>query len=437
MGRARVAVLCPLVAVVAVVGALCAPSVSADPATPVRYPRGGAMTTYTGQAFDTCTAPPLSTMLAWRVSPYRAVGVYIGGVNRGCVQPELTAAWVTQVTRMGWRLMAVYMGRQAPCSTRVDATEIRPARATTQGEKAARDAIERAAALGMRPGSALYVDMEHYSTDAPRCRDVVLEYLSAWTRTLHRGGYLAGVYAHQDSGALHLARAYTSTSLARPDALWIARWDLADDLTGWPTVPNAHWARAQRAKQYRGDHDESWGGVTLNIDNDRVAAPVATVARRYRVTSTTPLRARTGPARSYPVVTTYQPGSPLAVVCQARGMQVADSRVWDKLAGGLYVPDAFVSTAGGPGFSRARPRCRYAYQVRHDRGAPVHRGPRTTPAVVATLPDGALARVLCQRRGSTVGRTSVWHKLRAHRWVSDWYLATLSRTGFTSPIPRC
>lgn len=35
----------------------------------------------TGMAFDTCAAPTVATMQAWRASPYAAVGVYIGGAN--------------------------------------------------------------------------------------------------------------------------------------------------------------------------------------------------------------------------------------------------------------------------------------------------------------------------------------------------------------------
>ena len=48
-------------------------------------------TRYIGLAFDTCTAPTVAQMTAWKASPYRAIGIYIGGVNRGCAQPQLTA----------------------------------------------------------------------------------------------------------------------------------------------------------------------------------------------------------------------------------------------------------------------------------------------------------------------------------------------------------
>jgi Domain of unknown function (DUF1906) len=428
-----------LVAIVATLAAslLAAPPGSAQPATTVRYARTGVTTTYHGLAFDTCTAPTLTTMQAWRASPYRALGIYISGANRGCAQPELTADWVRGVSRMGWRLLPIHMGRQAPCSTRDDSLKIGAARASLQGRKAARQAVENARALGLRRGSAVYVDMEHYATGVRRCRAVVLEYLSAWTRQMHRLGYLSGVYAHQDSGALHLAQTYDSDRYARPDALWIARWDRSDDLRGWPTVTDAQWARSQRAKQYRGDHLETWGGVTLNIDNDRLAAPVATVARSYRVTADSVVRSRRGPARSYRVVGTYRRGASVGVVCQTLGRRAGGSRVWDKLGNGSYVPDAFVDTPARKGFSRRLPRCRYAYQVRRADGTTVHRRPRATSPVVRSMPAGALTRVVCQRRVSVRGRTAIWDRLRTGRWVRDRHIATGGPTGFTRAIPRC
>src|SRR5215469_17576508 len=98
--RAPFAISAALVAVVAVV----APAI-AEPATTVGYPAGASATRYAGQAFDTCTAPPLATMQAWAASPYRAVGVYVGGQNRTCAQPELTSTWVRSVADLSWRLI--------------------------------------------------------------------------------------------------------------------------------------------------------------------------------------------------------------------------------------------------------------------------------------------------------------------------------------------
>src|SRR5215213_5334971 len=43
-------------------------------------------TIFTGLGFDACSTPSSRSMSAWKSSPYRAVGVYIGGVNRACSQ---------------------------------------------------------------------------------------------------------------------------------------------------------------------------------------------------------------------------------------------------------------------------------------------------------------------------------------------------------------
>src|SRR5690349_18992528 len=52
---------------------------------------------FTGSAFDACTAPTSASMKAWREkSPYKAIGIYIGGINRGCAQPQLTPEWVKE-----------------------------------------------------------------------------------------------------------------------------------------------------------------------------------------------------------------------------------------------------------------------------------------------------------------------------------------------------
>ncbi len=100
--------------------------------------------------------------------------------------------------------------RQAPCTT-LDPTDvlIAPARAAEQGTAAALDAVSTASALGLRPGSAVYYNMEPYDVTRARCRDTVLRFLSAWTKQLHRGGYLSGVYVNLNHGAEHRVASYT------------------------------------------------------------------------------------------------------------------------------------------------------------------------------------------------------------------------------------
>jgi glycoside hydrolase-like protein len=253
-------------------------SAAAGPATAISYPAWASATGYDGLAFDACSAPPLAAMRAWRRSPYHAIGVYVGGQNRTCAQPALTRHWVGAVSVLGWRLIPIFKGRQPPCGGKATDLKIFPAVAAAEGTKAADNAWAQVMALGMIRGSAIYYDMEAYATGDAPCRSAVLGFLSAWTSELHRLGYVSGVYENLRLGARDLAGAYDSASYARPDALWIARYDQRRALTGWAGIADGRWAVHQRAKQFSADFSETHGGVTLTIDADNLDAPVATTA---------------------------------------------------------------------------------------------------------------------------------------------------------------
>jgi uncharacterized protein YraI len=422
-----------------VVGVVVPDVARADPATPVAYPSGSSATRVQGRFFDTCTAPPLSALAAWRgTSPYTGVNIYFGGRNRGCAQPNLTAAWVRSAAAAGWSLVPTYFGDQPFCVFGSKPYRYAASGAAARGAADGTDAVARARALGLLPGSALYADIEHYDRSATSCVAAVRTYVSEWTRALHRGGYLAGVYVHQDSGLRDLAGSYFSTSLARPDAVWMARWDGVATLTGWPTASNTLWAEWQRAKQYRGDHVETYGGVSLNIDSDIIKGPVATVAKTYRVTSTSPLNVRSGPTSSASVIGQLQPGSSVAVVCQARGQQVGTTPVWDRITTGGFVTDYYVSTPSNTGFSSALPRCSYPGQITLSTPVNTRSGPGTSYTTLNTpLQGGALAYVACQKSGSLVGTTRVWNQLVDGRWLTDYYVSNRSNTTYSAPVPRC
>src|SRR5690349_9969234 len=146
--------------------------------------------TFTGNGFDACAAPPSASMQAWLASPYRAVGIYFGGNNRACLQPNLTPAWVAQQQAAGWHLIPIYLGSQASCTTSNKKNLIDNTQAAAQGRAAAEDAVAQATALGLPLESALIYDMEAYRTDDAACRAGVLAYLSAWSARLHDLRYL-------------------------------------------------------------------------------------------------------------------------------------------------------------------------------------------------------------------------------------------------------
>nr|WP_082015660.1 glycoside hydrolase domain-containing protein [Streptacidiphilus jiangxiensis] len=233
---------------------------------------------FTGRAFDACTAPSLTTMKAWRkASPYGAAAVYIGGKSRGCAQPNLTASWVTQVAAVGWQLIPLYVGAQPPCQTSANPERISAANASSLGAADGADAARKAAALGMRKGSAIYLDMEAYDTANAACVQSVLIYTQAWDRAAHSAGYLAGFYGFSRSSADAVAKAKVRGVASMPDAFWYARYDgYANTTTGFPW-PTTLWTGHRRAHQYAVNLRETYGGVTLTLDHDAWDAPVAVI----------------------------------------------------------------------------------------------------------------------------------------------------------------
>jgi Domain of unknown function (DUF1906) len=219
---------------------------------------------FTGLGFDACSAPPVTTMSAWLSSPYRAIGVYIGGINRGCSQPNLTPTWVATQITAGWKLIPTYVGLQAPTDV-CGCASINPSQAVTQGIAAADDAVTQATALGIGTGNPIYFDMEGYSRTKTNS-SAVLTFLDAWTDRLHQRGYVSGVYGSASSTITDLVSQY-GLGYSEPDDVWIAHWDGLQN-TSSAYVPASYWPNHQRLKQYRGGHNERWGGVTLNIDNN-------------------------------------------------------------------------------------------------------------------------------------------------------------------------
>ncbi|WP_042369665.1 DUF1906 domain-containing protein [Streptacidiphilus neutrinimicus] len=244
---------------------------------------------FTGLAFDTCSAPSPSLLRAWRHhSNYGALGLYIGGRNRACSQPLLNRAYVRAAADMGWRMLPLYVGAQAPCVTAEHARtkRISSANALWQGESDGEDAVRAAQSLGLAPGSPVYLDMEAYARDRGRCSLAVLRYTTAWSRALHEAGYLSGFYSSADSGVADLASLASLAANGRddpapadalPDVVWYARWDHRRSTDGYRALSQSQWTGHRRVHQYVGNAAESHGGESAMIDRNAVDAPVALV----------------------------------------------------------------------------------------------------------------------------------------------------------------
>jgi Domain of unknown function (DUF1906) len=217
---------------------------------------------FTGRGFDSCAAPSAVVMSRWLASPYRAVGIYIGGLNRTCEQANLTRAWIARIQAAGWFYFPMYVGLQPPCTGGRYGVMMDARKAGPEGAASADDAAAQAGRLGIPRGTPIIYDMEAYRG----CGAPVIAFMNRWDRELHARGYLAGAYWNLiDLGSLTRA----AGRMAEPDVISYAHWD------GQPTtrssyMPARMWTGHQRIHQYTGAVPRTWGRVTLNIDLDKL-----------------------------------------------------------------------------------------------------------------------------------------------------------------------
>jgi hypothetical protein len=216
------------------------------------------VSSYIGLGFDTCAAPSAAYMKAWRSnSPYRAIGIYIGGSDEACAQPNLTKSWLTKQAAAGWHFMPMYVGPQAEFGE----LGKHPGH---QGQAAARDAVAQAERLGFGAGTPIYYDMEAYP---PRKTGKALRFLTAWTSWLHTFGYKSGIYSSSSAAVTALAHQYTTGKYALPnvmfDALWNGKANTSDSV-----MRATEWSSHRRVHQFSGNDSKNYGGDSINIDRD-------------------------------------------------------------------------------------------------------------------------------------------------------------------------
>jgi hypothetical protein len=192
-----------------------------------------------------------------RKSPYRAIGVYIGGSDEACAQPNLTRKWLADQAAAGWHFMPMYVGPQAEFGE----LGRHPGH---QGHAAAKDAVAQAERLGFAAGTPIYYDMEAYP---PGGTGKALRFLTAWTSWLHTLGYSSGIYSSSSSAIYALAHQYKTHRYALPDvvfdALWNGRANTAD-----PVLAASEWADHRRVHQFAGNVAQKYGGGSINVDED-------------------------------------------------------------------------------------------------------------------------------------------------------------------------
>ncbi len=253
--------------VLAAAGAVLVPSAAVAPAS------AAGTVKLTGYGADTCTAPSESQMRAfWSNTPYSYWGVYIGGSDRGCSQPNLTRTWVSHMLTMGWDLLPIWVGRQNPC-TAGQATYF--SRNTTtayaQGKAEAVAAYNAWRTLSSVSAVPIDLDLESPSVDTASCRAAAKAFVNGWVVQMHVApAQTAGVYTSVCGGHID-DFAYIAH---RPDFIDGADWDGITSTGSLSCVPSNHWTHNQRHKQYLGGHNATYNRVTLNIDSRCSDGPV-------------------------------------------------------------------------------------------------------------------------------------------------------------------
>ena len=219
---------------------------------------------------------------AWSASPYRAVGIYLGGANRHAADGNLSASWVATdaVARLepaaALRRAAGAVRRPDPAAEALDRARRRPRARTCRRRR--RSGASRARSVFPRAARSTSTWRATVGNDA-RARRPSSRSSTAGTTELR---------AHRvRAGRLRQRRVDDPRRLgARPvDAghRWIANWNGVEGVFGDPYVSDAIWPNHQRVHQYKGGHNETYGGVTINIDSNFVdGAVVGSVAARRR-----------------------------------------------------------------------------------------------------------------------------------------------------------
>ena len=230
-----------------------------------------AVSNNTGRGFDQCAAGSISQMNNswWPNTPWSWANIYMGGANRGCGQSNLTSNWVNAILTRGWKLVPTWVGLQGPGSSCGGCSQMSSNLSTArqQGINEANAATNAANALGLNPPTIIYYDMERYD---PTSNSAVRAFIDGWTLGLHQRGNQAGVY-----GAGVNANNDWSQVANVPDAVWIADWNGNTSVYGLSGLSDNLWTNHQRIHQYQGGHNETWGGVTFNIDSNSTDGPVA------------------------------------------------------------------------------------------------------------------------------------------------------------------
>jgi hypothetical protein len=208
----------------------------------------------------------------WTGTPYWNMGLYLGGSSYGTGCTRWSNANVSTLQSQGWKFLPLWVGPQAPCTGFPSRFSSNPTTAYNQGKTEAISAYQKIVSLGWSTLDApIIYDLEGFDTGNASCVAAVKQFISGWMYQLHlppaqKGGVYGSTCSSNLSGLAGIANV--------PDFIAGANWSDNKNTATLACIPTNYWTQNQRHKQYVGDHNETWNGVTLNVDNDCSNAPV-------------------------------------------------------------------------------------------------------------------------------------------------------------------
>ncbi|MBO2446146.1 DUF1906 domain-containing protein [Actinomadura barringtoniae] len=222
--------------------------------------------------WDACAASIAKAQAFWSNTPYWNMGLYLGGSSYGSGCKRWSSAEVGQLRTMGYKFLPLWVGPQAPCTGFPSRFSTSTATAYDQGRAEAKAVYNVAAGLGWDTTDApMIYDLEGFDTTNGGCLNATKSFIDGWVYQLHVApAQRAGVYGSSCASGLN---SY-STIANVPDFIHGASWNGVKSTSDLSCIPAGNWTQRQRHKQYQGGHNETWNGVTMNVDSDCSNGPV-------------------------------------------------------------------------------------------------------------------------------------------------------------------
>lgn len=222
--------------------------------------------------WDACYASVNTAQAFWTNTPYWNMGLYLGGSSYGSGCKRWSSSEVSQLRSMGYQFLPLWVGPQAPCNGWASSFSYDTSTAYSQGRNEAISVYNTIVGLGWDTLNApIIYDLEAFNTGNGSCLSAAQSFINGWVYQLHVApAQLAGVYGSSCGSGLS---SYASIGNV-PNFIHGADWNGNPSTSDLACVPSGWWVYRQRHKQYSGGHNETWNGVTMNIDSDCSNGPV-------------------------------------------------------------------------------------------------------------------------------------------------------------------